>query len=254
MRNLMLTLAYDGTAYAGWQRQKGDPTIQGEIEKRLATMTGTPVTLHGAGRTDAGVHALGMTASFETASNIPVDGFRKGLNSMLPDDIRVLAVEEKEDGFHARVNATGKSYLYRLTVGGTGLPTERLYSCHIEHDLNIQEMRNCLEMLVGEHDFSSFEATGSRDPEYTGGRGAVRKISRAVIVEKEGVPRPLTIEIAGDGFLRHMVRNIVGTLLEAGLGRMSSDDFKAVMGSGDRDKAGPTAPARGLFLKEVFYL
>jgi tRNA pseudouridine38-40 synthase len=253
MRTLLLLLAFDGTDFSGWQRQKGDTTIQGEIEAQLARMTGRAVTLHGAGRTDAGVHALGMTASFETDSAIPCQGFLKGLNSLLPPAIRILAVEEKEPGFHARFSARGKSYLYHLSCGGVGLPTRRLYTCHVSRPLALPPMRQCLALLVGEHDFAAFEAVGSRDLAYAGGRGSVRTIFRAELTVGAGLEPDLTIELAGDGFLRHMVRNIVGTLLEVGLGRMSPEDFAAVLAGRDRAAAGATAPARGLFLKEVYY-
>ncbi|NTV14705.1 MAG: tRNA pseudouridine(38-40) synthase TruA [Desulfobulbaceae bacterium] len=253
MRTLLLLIAYDGTEFAGWQRQKGQPTIQGEIEARLSRMTNAAVILHGAGRTDAGVHALGMTASFETTSTIPCAGFFKGLNSLLPPAIRVLAVEEKESGFHARFSARGKCYLYHLTCGGVDLPTRRLYTCHVKADMAVAPMQQCLRFLLGTHDFSAFEGVGSRDPAYQGGRGAVRTISRAELLLGQGEASDLTIELAGDGFLRHMVRNIVGTLLEVGRERMRVEDFAAVLAGRDRMAAGATAPARGLFLKEVFY-
>ena len=249
----MLRLAFDGTGYAGWQKQKEQPTIQGVIEDKLVIMTNGPVVLHGVGRTDAGVHALGMTANFETGANIPCAGFLRGLNSMLPEAIRILAVEEKELGFHARINARGKVYIYQLLVGGICLPTQRLYNHHLKHELRIEPMRECLDALLGKHDFACFEATGSRDPNYLGGRGAVRTISRAELTVGEGLPLPIGFEISGDGFLRHMVRNIVGTLLEVGSGRMGVEEFRAVLVSKDRTVAGPTAPARGLFLKEVYY-
>lgn len=253
MRTLMLLLAFDGTEFAGWQRQKGQPTIQGEIEARLALMTGSVINLHGAGRTDAGVHALGMTASFETAATIPCEGFRKALNSLLPGAIRVLAVVEKAPGFHARFSALGKSYLYHLNTGEVELPNRRLYSCHVRLPLALSPIRECLALLVGEHDFAAFEGVGSRDLHYRGGRGAVRTIFRAELTVVEGDTQGLTIELAGDGFLRHMVRNIVGTLLEVGRGRMRVEDFAAVLAGCDRSAAGATAPARGLFLKEVYY-
>jgi tRNA pseudouridine38-40 synthase len=253
MRNIILKLAFDGTNYAGWQRQTDQPTIQENLEARLSQITDAPVALHGAGRTDAGVHALGMVASFETESKIPCDGLLKGLNSMLPEDIRILAVEDKDPQFHARISALGKLYVYQLLVGGICLPTERLYNHHIRHELDFEAMRPCLAQLIGEHDYSCFEAAGSRDPGYTGGRGAVRKITRAEMITGEGLPLPVRFEIGGDGFLRHMVRNIVGTVLEVGSGRMSVEDFRSVLEGKDRAAAGPTAPARGLFLQEVYY-
>ena len=253
MRNILLRLAFDGTDYAGWQRQNDQPTIQAEVEDKLTVMTNYPVDLHGVGRTDSGVHALAMTASFETSSTIPCEAFLRGLNSMLPEAIRIMAVEEREPGFHARKNASGKTYCYQLLVGGICLPTERLYHYHLKNNLLIEPMRECLAALHGEHDFACFEATGSRDQNYTGGRGAVRTIVKADLIIGAGLPLPIRIEIGGDGFLRHMVRNIVGTLLEVGSGRMSVAEFRAVLVGKDRTAAGPTAPARGLFLKEVFY-
>jgi tRNA pseudouridine38-40 synthase len=252
-RNILLRLAFDGTGYAGWQRQKDRPTIQAIIEDKLAIMTNGPLILHGVGRTDAGVHALGMTASFATDADIPCGGFLHGLNSMLPEAIRILAVEEKEPEFHARINARGKVYVYQLLVGGICPPTQRLYHHHVKHALRIAPMRECLTILAGRHDFACFEATGSRDRNYTGGRGAVRTIFTAELTVGAGEPLPLSFTISGDGFLRHMVRNIIGTLLEVGSGRMSVGGFRAVLAGKDRTAAGPTAPARGLFLKEVFY-
>ncbi len=253
MRTLLLLIAFDGTEFAGWQRQSGQPTIQGEIESRLARITNRAVVLHGAGRTDAGVHALGMTASFETDSTIPCAGFLKSLNSLLPSAIRVLAVEDKEPAFHARFSAKGKCYLYHLTCGGVAPPIRRLYTYHVARVLLLTPMRRSLELLLGTHDFSAFEAVGSRDLSYLGGRGAVRTIFRAGLTVGDGDTPELTIELAGDGFLRHMVRNIVGTLLEVGLERMRVEDFAAVLAGRDRNAAGATAPARGLFLKEVYY-
>jgi tRNA pseudouridine38-40 synthase len=252
-RNLVLLLAYDGTAYAGWQRQKGAPTVQGALEEKLATMTGHPAILHGAGRTDAGVHALGMVANFHTESTIPVDGLRRGLNSMLADDIRVLAVAEAAPDFHARFSTIGKAYRYCLTFEETVLPTERLYLARFPGPGDFDRMAACMPYLLGEHDFSSFEATGSRDLELEGGRGAVRRIDAAAIVLDAANGLRGEFCIAGNGFLRHMVRNIVGTLVEVGQGRRSPEDFAALLAARDRTQAGPTAPAHGLFLEEVFY-
>lgn len=252
-RNLKLVLAYDGTAYAGWQRQKGAPTVQGMVEEKLAVMTGQSVTLHGAGRTDAGVHALGMVANFHTESAIPAEGLRRGLNSMLADDIRVLAVEEVAPEFHARFNATGKAYCYNLSFEEIVLPTERLYLARFPGPGDFDRMAACMPYLVGEHDFTSFEATGSRDPEQEGGRGAVRRIDVAVIHRYRENEARGQLLIAGNGFLRHMVRNIVGTLVEVAQGRRTPEQFRQLVAACDRTQAGPTAPAHGLFLQEVFY-
>lgn len=252
-RNIKLLLAYDGTCYAGWQRQNDLPTIQGVIEERLAVMTGETIVLHGAGRTDAGAHALGMVANFLTRKAIPCAGFIKGLNSMLPDDIRVLAAEEADKEFHARYSATGKCYVYNLTAGWLMMPAERLYSTLVPSPLDWERMRACLRLLVGRHDFSSFEATGSRDPENGNGLGAVREIYAAELCQDRRRSDKFKIVISGSGFLRHMVRNIAGTLVEAGQGKRTEEDFGLLLANRDRTKAGPTMPARGLFLKEVYY-
>lgn len=250
-RNIKLLLAFDGTAYAGWQKQKSHKTIQGVIEDRLHVMTGEHTCLHGAGRTDAGVHALGMVANFATGTEIPCQAFAKGLNSMLPTDIRVLAATEVEAGFHARRSATAKTYWYNLTSGPVQLPTERLYCAHVFTALDIAAIQAGLAHVAGTHDFASFEGSGSRDPE-VGGRGAVRTIFAAdLTVMKSGNYHRFVI--TGDGFLRHMVRNIVGTMLVVGQGRMAPSEVAAILGARDRSAAGPTAPARGLFLKEVLY-
>jgi tRNA pseudouridine38-40 synthase len=250
-RNIKLLLAFDGTGYEGWQKQKSGKTIQGVIEDRLSVMTGEQPCIYGAGRTDAGVHALGMVANFHTDAKIPCQGFMRGLNSMLPDDIRVLEACEVQSDFHARRNAKAKSYRYNFSSGPVQFPTERLYSVHISKDLDIEAMKNGLGCLVGTYDYTSFEGAGSREPEVTG-KGAVRTIFEASLhaVGTDGNHR---IIIKGDGFLRHMVRNIVGTVFEIGKGKLSPIDIIAILAAKDRSAAGPTAPARGLFLKEVFY-
>jgi len=251
-RNIKLLLAFDGTGYAGWQKQKLDKTIQGGIEDRLHVMTGEHSCLHGAGRTDAGVHALGMVANFETGTEIPCQGFIKGLNSLLPADIRVLDATEVEAGFHARRSAKAKTYWYNLTNGPVQLPTERLYCTHVFAELDFDAIEAGLGHMAGTHDFSSFEGSGSRDPEIAG-RGAVRTIFEASL-KTTGKGNYHRFVINGDGFLRHMVRNIVGTMLEVGQGKLAPSEVAAILAAKDRSTAGPTAPARGLFLKEVVYL
>jgi tRNA pseudouridine38-40 synthase len=251
-RNIRLLLAYDGTNYAGWQRQKDQPTIQGALEEKIAVITGHPAVLHGAGRTDAGVHALGMVANFATDTFIPCPGFRKGLNSMLPEDIRVLAVTEAATGFHSRFHATGKCYFYNLIIGEVLVPTDRLYCANLRSPLLWDKLQACLELLVGLHDFTSFEAAGSRDPGGDG-MGAVREIHKAELRQDDRHPEKFKIVISGNGFLRHMVRNIVGTLVEVGKGKRSVAEFRDLIELRDRAAAGPTMPAKGLFLKEVYY-
>lgn len=250
-RNIKLLLAFDGTDYAGWQKQKEEKTIQGVLEDAIQVMTGSHACLHGAGRTDAGVHALGMAANFTTGVAIPCQGFVKGLNSLLPHDIRVLEAVEVAAGFHARRSARAKTYWYNLTSGPVQLPTERLYSAHTFAPLDSVAMEKGLAQVTGTHDFASFEASGSREQERPG-RGAVRTVFTASIKEI-GPNRCYRFVISGDGFLRHMVRNIVGTVLEVGQGRRRASEIAAILAACDRSAAGPTAPARGLFLKEVLY-
>ena len=252
LRNIKLIIAYDGTRYAGWQKQKKDPTIQGLLEGAITTMTSAPVTLHGAGRTDAGVHALGMVANFTTAANIPCPGFLKGLNSILSADIRILTATDTGPEFHARRSACAKTYVYNICNTPVQIPTERLYSAHIPGNLDIDAIKDSLACIQGTLDFSSFEASGSRDPEKTGGRGAIREILAARINRQETEGR-IRITLTGNGFLRHMVRNIVGTLIQVGKGTITVQDFTEILAAKDRSCAGPTAPARGLFLKEVHY-
>ncbi|GAB4342681.1 MAG: tRNA pseudouridine(38-40) synthase TruA [Desulfobulbaceae bacterium] len=252
-RNIRLLVAWDGTAYSGWQRQANAVTIQGVIEDRLTVMTGAATVLIGAGRTDAGVHALGMTANFHTTAAIPCDGFLRGLNSMLPEDIRLLAVDEAEKNFHSRYNATGKTYFYRFCTGKTQLPTERLYAAHFPGSFDHEAVASALAAIRGTHDFSSFEASGSRDRGDTSGRGAVRTIHRAVLQPDPVFRESYRIILTGDGFLRHMVRNLAGTLIQVGTGLTTPEEFRAILEQRDRNEAGPTAPARGLFLEKVHY-
>jgi len=249
-RNIRLLIAYDGTAYAGWQRQAQLPTIQGVIEGKIALMTRGKALLHGAGRTDAGVHALGMVANFQTQATIPCQGFVKGMNSLLPRDIRILAADEVSADFHARFQAKGKRYSYHVSTQPTLLPHQRLYSAHFPGTYDFSSMQAALDSILGEHDFSSFEATGSRDLTIASGRGAVRRIFSSTLCHHD---KTMIISIHGDGFLRHMVRNIAGTVLEVGQGKRSVTDFIETLEACDRAHAGPTAPAQGLFLDEVFY-
>jgi tRNA pseudouridine38-40 synthase len=254
-RNIRLLLAFDGTAYSGWQRQKSARTIQGEIEQRLQRLTGSMVTLHGAGRTDAGVHALGMVANFRTHARIPCPGLLQGLNSMLPPDIRILDAAEAPDQFHSRYSATGKTYRYTICTAPVQLPTERLYATHLPRPLDAAQIRAALARVIGNHDFSSFEGTGSRDRAAEGfaGRGAVRTLYRAEFVALATQPDTWFFRFTGNGFLRHMVRNLVGTLLLVGSGRITPDEFTAILRNRDRARAGATAPAHGLLLEQVLY-
>lgn len=250
MRTVKLLIAFDGTDFCGWQKQKNGPTIQEAIERALSIICNAKIILHGAGRTDAGVHAAGMTAHFKTASRIPTAALQNGLNSLLPEAIRILQADETADDFHARFSALAKTYRYTIFTGPVMNPLRRLYAHHLPAKLCHKTMRKCLRQLIGEHDFSSFETTGSRDRS-RGGRGAVRTMYRAELVDQEN--GYLHLVYTGDGFLRHMVRNITGTICEAGRGKRSVEEFITILGCRDRNRAGATAPACGLSLDKVHY-
>ncbi len=251
LRNIKLVVSFDGTGFSGWQRQKYDCTIQGEIESCLTRMTREEINLHGAGRTDSGVHARGMVAHFATKSVIPSHDFLRGLNSMLPGDIRICSAEDVDPEFHSRYSAIGKMYRYIIYTGKIHPPHQRLYSLHVTSTLNLEVIRECLKMIEGSHDFASFENSGSRDKNKSSGRGAIRIIVKAELCL--GDREQLVFEFTGDGFLRSMVRNLVGSLLEAGRGKLTVEDFAKILEAKDRTMAGPTAPAHGLFLIKVLY-
>ena len=240
-----LTVEYDGTAYHGWQRQRTDRTIQGEIEKALATMTGKSVSLAGSGRTDAGVHALGQTASFGSDAGLGPDIYLKGLNSLLPDDILIRACESADPSFHARYNARSKMYQYRILNRDLPSVMLRQYIWHIRRPLNIEDMQKAATCFVGEHDFKAFEGTGSPRT------STVRHVIQAGIRRTQD--GQILFDIEADGFLRYMVRNMVGTLVDVGRGRIQGDEVGGILLSKDRSRAGATAPARGLFLMKVNY-
>ena len=252
-KNIKLLIAYDGTNYSGWQRQKNGTTIQGLLEKKIAVITHAQAVVNGAGRTDAGVHAEAMTANFHTDSRMTGQDFQRALNSMLPTDIRILEATETAPDFHARFNATAKTYRYDFFCGPIQPPTERLYSTHVQYPFDMNKVLPCLELLIGSHDFTSFEASGSRDLSRSGGRGAVRILFTAEGHVDSSRSRQYSFRFTGDGFLRHMVRNLVGTLFLVGSGRMDLKAFRSVLHKKNRDLAGPTAPACGLFLEQVHY-
>ncbi len=245
MKNYKLTIEYDGTNYHGWQVQARDTSIQETIEAALITMTREKIRLAGSGRTDAGVHALGQTASFKTESAIPTHAFFAGLNSLLPDDIVITACEAVADDFHARFSARHKTYQYRIYNQTTPMAIGRQYAWHIRKKLDISRMSRAVEYITGTHDFKSFEGTGSpRDH-------TVREVLHAGISENgNGF---VFFEITANGFLRYMVRNLVGTLANVGLGKTSPEGFRQILQAKDRDLAGATAPPQGLFLVSVSY-
>jgi tRNA pseudouridine38-40 synthase len=247
MRRIRITVAYDGTAYHGWQVQPGLPTIQGVLEEAASRIEGAKVAVHGSGRTDAGVHALAQVAAFSLENPIPVDNLRRALNRLLPGDIRVLTLDEAHEDFHPRFNAVAKTYEYRIYRAEVCLPFERLYTYHHPYPLDIDRIAELARLFEGEHDFSAFAAADEKDAL---GHSKVRTIfSSAATLDG---PR-LVYRVRGSGFLKHMVRNIVGTLLEAGKGNRNADDLRALLAAQDGVRCARSAPARGLFLVSVEY-
>jgi tRNA pseudouridine38-40 synthase len=247
MRTVKIVLQYDGTAYAGWQRQDNGIAVQAMLENALEPIEGSPVVVHGAGRTDAGVHALGQVATATLAVTMEPPALARALNAVLPRDIRVLAVEEAEPGFHARFSATGKVYEYRIVNATLISPFLHRYAWHVAQPIDLRNVREASALLLGARDFAAFQ----------GSRAMVTSTERTIrSIEWEdggGYDLPLVMRIEGDGFLRHMVRNIVGTLVEVGVGRWQPSHVTEILASRDRTQAGPTAPAHGLFLVRVIY-
>ena len=246
-RNLKLILQYDGTNYVGWQRQGSGTSIQGLVEDALAPIAAERVTVHGAGRTDAGVHALAQVATAAFACALDPVTLDRALNAVLPADVRVLSVEDVAPEFHARFSALGKAYEYRIVNAPVVSPFLSRYAWHVPQPLNLDAMRSAAAGLVGTHDFAAFQGAGSIVS------STERTIRRLEWDDGGGYDLPLVMRIEGDGFLRHMVRNIVGTLVEVGIGRWAASQVGAILSSGDRSQAGPTAPAHGLFLVRVDY-
>jgi len=244
-KNIRLILEYDGTRYHGWQRQKGQSTIQEAIEDKIRLMTRETSTLIASGRTDAGVHALNQVCNFITGSKIGPSAMKKGLNALLPDDILIKDAEFVPLDFHSRYLVKSKTYEYRILNRKAPDPFLRHYSWHVPSRLDREEIEKCISSLIGRHDFSSFRSTGS------GNINPVREIFKAEIhCPEEGT---LRLVFEADGFLRHMVRNLVGTLVEVGRQKIDFDVFTRIFQSKDRRLAGIKAPPQGLFLKTVRY-
>ena len=244
-KNFKLTIEYDGTGYHGWQRQPNGPTIQQAIETAVQTMLRQKITLIGSGRTDAGVHALAQTANFICDTHMKEEELQRGLNSLLPNDIVIRSCREVPSEFHARFDATGKTYRYFILNDPLPSAIGRQYVWWIRSPLDMEAMQQAAGHLLGLHDFKAFEGSGSPRSHTT------RRILRA---QWERRPEGrLTFEVTADGFLRYMVRNIVGTLAMVGLHKITPDRFKEVLASRDRAQAAATAPAQGLFLVQVLY-
>lgn len=247
MKHFKITLAYEGTDFVGWQRQATGASIQGLLEDALGELDGRGVRVTGAGRTDAGVHALGQVAGFPLERSIAPDALARALNARLPHAVRVMSAEEAPAEFNARFDVRTKTYRYRIWNGEAISPFERRYAWHLAGELDVDRMAAAARLVEGKHDFAAFQASGS----------STKTTERVVISShlerrRSDAPR-IVYEISGEGFLRHMVRNIVGTLVEIGRRRRNVEWMADVLASRDRSKAGPTAPPEGLFLVRVVY-
>lgn len=245
MANFRVTLEYDGEAFAGWQVQPRVRTVQGVLEEALAGITGSPARVSGAGRTDAGVHAEGQVASVRLTTRLDAPTLRRALNGVLPTDLAVLSAERVPDAFHARRDARSKLYRYRIWNGPGPSPLRRDRSLRVESPLDLPAMREAARALLGRHDFASFQAARAQV------KSSVRSLTRCDVVEVS--PGDISVWVQGDGFLRHMVRIVAGTLVEVGLGRRAAESMSAVLAARDRTSAGRTAPGRALTLVRVTY-
>jgi tRNA pseudouridine38-40 synthase len=247
-RWLKLTVAYDGGAYAGWQVQPDKPTVQGTLEATWLRLTQETLRVTAAGRTDAGVHALGQAVGLSTETRLSNDDLHRGLNALLPNDIAVVTVEDAPENFHATYDAVGKRYRYHIHNGRAPSVFDRNYAWHFPQPLDAAAMHAAGQGLVGRHDFSSFETAGSERPD------SIRTVHELSVARKSSDhPDRIIIDVCGDGFLYNMVRTIVGTLVEVGVGKQGALWPAEVLTARDRRKAGQTAPPHGLFLVQVDY-
>lgn len=244
MRTIKLVVAYDGSGYHGFQKQKNVVAVQNVIEEALAKVCGEVVQTAGSGRTDAGVHALAQTMTFATNGRIPCSNMIRALGSLLPPDIVAVSAEEMEEGFHARFSAKWKRYQYRILINSYNNPLEVKYAWQMREQLDVKRMNEAAAMLLGTHDFSAFRSSGSVDGP------PVKTIYKAVWTENNG---ELLFDISGDGFLYHMVRNLVWSLVQVGLGKRTPADFEAELNSQRCAFESSPAPAQGLYLAQVYY-
>ena len=244
-RTILLIFGYDGFDFKGWQVQPGLPSIQAEMLRAIAGVIGEQPNLEVSGRTDAGVHAIAQAASFETAATIPCENLVKAINRFLPPTIRIFSAEERSPGFHARFHAQAKTYRYRIYRGWVCPPERWRYVHHFPYPLELEAMHRAAAEFLGGHDFTSFTS-----PEELPKGSAERTIYRSQFTEADG---ELAYTVCGSGFLHHMVRNMVGTLLEVGKGNLQVQDIPRILAARDRRTAGPTLPGKGLWLIEVEY-
>ena len=244
MRNIKLTIEYDGKEFNGWQKQPNKLNIQGSIEQAIKQITGEEVELNASGRTDAGVHAISQVANFKTNSNIQIEKFPIAINSNLKKSIRILKAEEVDERFHSRLNCKRKTYRYVINNSEFGSAIYRNFETHIPQKLNINKMKEAIKYFEGEHDFKAFKASG------TSSKSSVRIIYEAKVYNKGEI---IYIELTGNGFLYNMVRIIAGTLVDVGLGKIQPEDIEKIILDGKRENAGKTLPPNGLFLLDVQY-
>lgn len=245
MRNIKLTIEYDGKDFNGWQKQPNKLNIQGTIEQAIKSITGEDVELNASGRTDAGVHALGQVANFKTNSQIPIEKFAIAINSRLKKSIVIKKAEEVDERFHSRLNCKRKTYRYIINNSPYGTAIYRYLETHIPQKLNVEKMKKAVKYFIGEHDFKAFKASG------TSSKSSVRTIYNATV--KEMPNNRIYIELTGNGFLYNMVRIISGTLVEVGIGKLQPEDIQNIIESKKRENAGKTLPPQGLYLVSVEY-
>lgn len=245
MRNIKLTIEYDGRDFNGWQKQPNKLNIQGTIERAIEDITGEQVELNASGRTDAGVHALAQVANFKTNSKLPIEKFAVAINSKLKKSIVIKKAEEVDERFHSRLTCKQKTYRYVINNTYNGTAIYRNLECHIPTKLDINKMKQAAQHFIGEHDFKAFKASG------TSSKNSVRTIYDAKVYEENG---RIYIELTGNGFLYNMVRIISGTLVDVGLGKIEPDDIVDIIKIGKRENAGKTLPAHGLYLVKVDYI
>ena len=244
MRNIKLTIEYDGKDFNGWQKQPNKLNIQGTIEQAIKNITGEDVELNASGRTDAGVHALGQVANFKTNSEIPIEKFAIAINSKLKKSIVIKKAEEVDERFHSRLNCKRKTYRYIINNSPEGTAIYRYLETHIPQKLDIKKMEQALKYFEGEHDFKAFKASG------TSSKSSVRTIYKTQIYKKED---RIIIELTGNGFLYNMVRIIAGTLVDVGLGKIEPQQIENIIKEKKRENAGKTLPPNGLYLVSVEY-
>ncbi len=255
MKKIRITLQYDGTNYSGWQIQPDRTTIQGLLEEALKRITGAETKTVAAGRTDAGVHAIEQVVAFETSSGLLPEVFQRALNALLPEDIRVISAGYAEENFHPRYDAKSKSYVYIINNSSVKNPFLVRYAYYFGRRLDVERMLQASSYLIGRHDFRTFQASGCS------AKRTVRTVKKIDILLKDSLEfldflfqgKFIVFRIEADAFLRYMVRNIVGTLIEAGTGKRPPEEIRDILLGRDRRLAGPTAPPQGLFLERIYY-